>query len=122
MLLLLLLILVLLLVLLLLRRRILVHKVASIRVWVGRQHVGVVVLLGAVDGLWEGGGSSRIDSGIRGIEVVLVVECEVEAQAVVVVVHRNCRPSTVGRSPRSLACPMSCQVDLTGMSGQLPVS
>ena len=93
-----------------------VHKVSRIRVWIGRQHVAVVLLLGAVDGLGEGGRSSRVDSGIGDIEVMLVAECEVEAQAVVVVVHRGCRPSTLGRSPQSLACPMSCQGDLTGMS------
>ena len=79
-----------------------VHKIARVGIWVGRQHVGVVLLLGAVDGLGKGGRRGRIHSGIGGIEVVLIVECEVEAQAVVVVVHRDCRPSALGKSPSPL--------------------
>ena len=53
---------------------------------------------------------------------MLVVELEVEAEAVVIVIHRDGRPSGLGRRPGSLAssCPKTCQGDLTGMSAPRP--
>ena len=92
---------------------VLVHKVASIGVWIWRQHAAVVLLLGTVDRLREGRGGCGIDSSICGVEVLLIVELKVQAQSIIVVVH-----DVEGRSSPGgpLACSQVCLADLTGMS------
>lgn len=62
-----------------------VHEIAWLRlIGVGRHEIaGKVLVLTAIDGLRESGGSSRVEASICSVGVV--VELEVQAQAIIIV-------------------------------------
>ena len=94
-----------------------IHEISLVRIWVRRQHVRVVLLLGAVYRLRKSRGSCRIDSSIGGIEVVLVVKLEVESQSVVVLIHIEEGAHRTGQECSLLAAgllsPVSSDISMT---------